>query len=182
MSRPSLKQALAVAELIHDRERIREAIARIGAEISRDFAGQRPVFMTVLNGGMVFAAHLALEIRLDLEFDAVHLARYHGTRGGELMWLKTPRAELHGKAVLLVDDILDEGRTLAALRHHCEQGGATRVAIAVLARKRHGRAQGGLRADYVGLEVPDRYVFGFGMDYFEQGRNLPAIYALPESL
>lgn len=178
--RPSLKQALARAELLYDKASIAAAIHRIGAEISRDFAGQRPVFLTVLNGGLVFAAHLALEIGIDLEFDTVHLARYHGTLGGELMWLKMPRAEMRGKPVLIVDDILDEGRTLAALRHHCESAGATRVAVAVLTRKRHDRSAPGLRADYVGLEVPDRYVFGFGMDYFDQGRNLPAIYALPE--
>jgi hypoxanthine phosphoribosyltransferase len=180
ISRPSLKQALARAELLHDRVAIGQAIRRLGAEIGRDFAGQRPVYLTVLNGGLVFAGHLALEIGIDLEFDTAHLARYQGTFGGELMWLKMPRAELRGKPVLIVDDILDEGRTLAALRHHCETAGATRVAIAVLARKRHDRAVPGLRADYVGLEVPDRYVFGFGMDYFDQGRNLPAIYALPE--
>lgn len=180
MSRPSLQQALAQAELFYDRPTIAEAIRRLGKAISRDFAGQRPVFLTVLNGGLVFAAHLALEIDIDVEFDTAHLTRYQGTFGGELMWLKMPRAEMRGRPVLIVDDILDEGRTLAALRHHCESAGASRLATAVLVRKNHNRTVPGLRADYVGLEVPDRYVFGFGMDYFDQGRNLPAIYALPE--
>jgi hypoxanthine phosphoribosyltransferase len=180
MSRPTLAQALQDADLIHDRAALDAAIARIGREITRDFAGQRPVYMTVLNGGVVFAGLLALEIGIDLEFDAVHLTRYRGTRGGDLVWLKQPRSELRGRAVLLVDDILDEGRTLAALKRHCESAGATRVAIAVLTRKLHDRCEPGLRADYVGVDVPDRYVFGFGMDFHEQGRNLPAIYALRE--
>jgi hypoxanthine phosphoribosyltransferase len=180
MSRPTLAQALQDADLIHDRATLDAAIARIGREITGDFAGQRPVFMTVLNGGVVFAGLLALEIGVDLEFDAVHLTRYHGTRGGDLVWLKQPRSELRGRAVILVDDILDEGRTLAALKRHCESAGATRVVIAVLTRKLHDRCEPGLRADYVGVDVPDRYVFGFGMDFHEQGRNLPAIYALRE--
>ncbi len=180
MSRPTLAQALKDADLVHDRAALDEAIARIGREITRDFAGQQPVFMTVLNGGVVFAGLLALEIGVDLEFDAVHVTRYRGTSGGELVWLKQPRAELRGRQILLIDDILDEGHTLAALKRHCENAGASRVAIAVLSRKIHDRNVPGVRADYVGVEVPDRYVFGFGMDFHEQGRNLPAIYALKE--
>jgi hypoxanthine phosphoribosyltransferase len=180
MSRPTLAQALKDADLIHDRATLDAAIARIGSEITRDFAGQQPAYLTVLNGGVVFAGLLALEIGVDLEFDAVHLTRYRGTSGGELVWLKQPRVDLRGRSVLLIDDILDEGHTLAALKHHCEAAGASRVAVVVLCRKAHDRLVAGMRADYVGVEVPDRYVFGFGMDFHEQGRNLPAIYALKE--
>jgi hypoxanthine phosphoribosyltransferase len=79
--------------------------------------------------------------------------------------------------VLLVDDILDEGHTLKAIRDFCLEQGAARVLLVVLCEKRHGRGAG-LKADFVGVEVPDRYVFGFGMDYHEQGRNLAAIYAV----
>jgi hypoxanthine phosphoribosyltransferase len=85
---------------------------------------------------------------------------------------------MSGRDVLLVDDILDEGHTISAIRAHCEMQGAREVRVAVLCEKRHGRCIPGLKADYVGVEVPDRYVFGFGMDYYEQGRNLPAIYAI----
>jgi hypoxanthine phosphoribosyltransferase len=80
--------------------------------------------------------------------------------------------------VLLVDDIVDEGHTLAAVRAWCIGEGARDVRIATLAVKQHGRCVPGLCADYAGVDVPDRYVFGYGMDYHEQGRNLPAIYAL----
>ena len=85
---------------------------------------------------------------------------------------------LAGATVLLVDDILDEGHTLKGIRDYCLGEGAERVLIAVLCEKRHGRCVEGLAADFVGVEVPDRYVFGFGMDFHEQGRNLPAIYAV----
>jgi hypoxanthine phosphoribosyltransferase len=80
--------------------------------------------------------------------------------------------------VLLADDILDEGHTLLAVKHWCEDQGAAEVRIAVLAEKLHDRCVEGICADHVGVQVPDAYVFGYGMDYYEQGRNLPAIYAL----
>jgi hypoxanthine phosphoribosyltransferase len=87
---------------------------------------------------------------------------------------------MQGRRVLLADDILDEGHTLLAVKHWCEDQGAADVRVAVLAVKVHDRRVEGIDADYVGVEVPDRYVFGYGMDYHEQGRNLPAIYALAE--
>ena len=87
---------------------------------------------------------------------------------------------MRGRRVLLADDILDEGHTLLAVKRWCEDQGAQDVRVAVLAVKRHDRRVEGIDADYVGLEVPDRYVFGYGMDYREQGRNLPAIYALAD--
>jgi len=85
---------------------------------------------------------------------------------------------MHGRRVLLADDILDEGHTLLAIKQWCEDQGAADVRVAVLAVKVHDRCVEGIEADYVGVEVPDRYVFGYGMDFQEQGRNLPAIYAL----
>jgi hypoxanthine phosphoribosyltransferase len=179
MNRPSLEQALETADLLHDRRALTIAIERMGAAIARDLAGSRPVFLTVMNGGLVVAGQLALAISIDCEFDYVQATRYRGeTSGGKLQWLREPRMALEGRHVLLVDDILDEGHTLAAIRDWCVQRGAASVRIAVLCEKRHDRRTPGLHADYVGVEVPDRYVFGYGMDFHEQGRNLPAIYAV----
>ena len=125
------------------------------------------------------ASLLALKIRTDLEFDYLHATRYRGkTRGAGLTWLRHPQVPMLGRRVLLVDDILDEGHTLLAVRDACIREGAAEVRIAVLTRKLHDRVVPDITADYVGLEVPDRYVFGFGMDFHEQGRNLPGIYAL----
>jgi len=184
MASPSLAAALANAELIVDRATLDAAIAAMAAPIARDYAGEVPVYLTVMHGGLPFAGQLSLELGalgLDLEFDYLHATRYRGqTSGGELVWKHRPATALYGRRVLLVDDILDEGYTLAAVREWCLEQGATDVRIAALAVKRHDRTIAGISADYAGLEVADRYVFGFGMDYHEQGRNLPGIYALKD--
>ncbi len=172
MSLPAtLVEALGKAERLYDRAAIEAAIARMGHELDVLLDGERAVFLTVMNGALMFAGALALAVSSDLEFDYLHATRYRGaTRGGGL----------DGRTVILADDILDEGHTLAAVRDACRATGARRVLIAALCVKRHGRCVSGLAADVSGLEVPDRYVFGYGMDFQEQGRNLPAIYGLPE--
>ena len=182
---PSLAAVLPDAELIHDRATIGAAIARMAKDIAADYASERPVYLTVMHGALPFAGQLALEIGahgVDLEFDYLHATRYRGaTHGGELVWKHRPATPLRGRRVLLVDDIVDEGHTLDAVRAWCMAEGARDVRIAAMVVKRHGRCVPGLCADYAGLDVPDRYVFGYGMDYHEQGRNLPAIYALADA-
>lgn len=180
---PSLSAALVDAEIIHDRAAIREAVEEIADDIRADYDNEQPpLYITVMNGGMPFASDLAMalgERGLDLEFDYLHATRYRGqTRGSGLAWLHRPATPMRGRRVLLADDILDEGHTMLAVKRWCEDQGAEDVRIAVLAVKVHDRCVEGVEADYVGLDVPDRYVFGYGMDYHEQGRNLPAIYAL----
>ena len=180
-----LAAALAGSELIYDRASIDASIRAIATLIDADYADvepeDRPVYLTVMHGGLLFAAQLALELRTDLEFDYLHATRYRGaTSGSGLAWLHRPATPLRGRRVLIADDILDEGHTLKAIRHWCEDEGASDIRIAVLATKSHDRRVDGIDADYVALEVPDRYVYGFGMDYHEQGRNLPGLYALEE--
>lgn len=178
---PSLADALATADLLHERQEIDSVIAEMANRIDAALDGERPVFLTVMNGALIFAGQLALAIRTDLEFDYVHATRYRGeTTGSELHWLREPQVSLVDRVVLLVDDILDEGHTLKAVRDDCYQRGAKKVLIVSLCTKRHERLAEGISADFHGIELPDRYVFGFGMDYHEQGRNLPAIYALKE--
>jgi len=180
MSVVQLVDALARADCIHPRLAIDAAIARMADAIARDYAnGEPPLFVTLMHGGMIFAAHLAVALPIDVEFDYLHATRYRGAQaGGALSWIKRPQAALRARRVLLVDDILDEGGTLLAVRQYCEAAQASDVRVAVLCEKIHDRRVAGVAADYVGLTVPDRYVFGFGMDLHEQGRNLPAIYAL----
>lgn len=178
-----LKDALQNAELLVERATIDATIKRIANSIAADYRiGAPPVYLTVMNGALPFSGQLALELGtqgIDLTFDYAHATRYRGTTdGSELVWKHRPASSLYGRRVLIVDDILDEGYTLAAVKQWCLEQGATDVRIAVLTEKLHRRAVAGISADYVGLQVPDRYVFGFGMDYHEQGRNLPAIYAL----
>ncbi len=205
MTVPRLAEVLLTAEVIHNRATLDAAIQRMAGEIRAEYsdpdhsvAGDNavmdslgldtralpPLFVTIMHGGMPFAAQLAFalgERGLDLEFDYLHATRYRGqTSGSGLAWLHRPATLMRGRRVLLVDDILDEGHTLLAVKRWCEDQGTNDVRVAVLASKVHDRRVDGIEADYIGVEVPDRYVFGYGMDYREQGRNLPAIYALKE--
>ncbi|MGH8183977.1 MAG: hypoxanthine-guanine phosphoribosyltransferase [Rhodanobacteraceae bacterium] len=178
-----LAEVLPRAECLHPRAALDAAIARMGREITESLQGECAAFLTVMNGGMFFASPLALAVDADLEFDYVHASRYRGaTVGHDVEWKRRPQVQLAGRSVILVDDILDEGYTLAALRDYCVEQSALRVLIAVLCVKRHNRRVPGLEADFVGVEVPDRYVFGYGLDYYGQGRNLPAIYAVNEGI
>ena len=184
--RTDLREVLATAEVVHDRAALEAAIERMAGEIAAEYANDArpPLYLTVMHGGLPFAAALAMELGtlgIDLEFDYLHATRYRGqTSGSGLAWLHRPATPMQGRRVLLADDILDEGHTLLAVKRWCEDQGAADVRVAVLAVKVHDRCVEGVCADYVGVEVPDRYVFGYGMDYHEQGRNLPAIYALAE--
>lgn len=176
---PSLAEALTHSDVLFGRAELETVIADMGRAIDAVLDGERAVFLTVMNGALMFGGQLALSIRTDLEFDYVHATRYRGTTtGNTLHWLREPTASLQGRTVLLVDDILDEGHTLKAVRDDCFRRGAKRVLVATLCRKLHDRCVDGIESDFNGVDLPDRYVFGFGMDYYEQGRNLPGIYAL----
>jgi len=175
-----LALALQNSDLLYDQAQIDAEVERIAADIRADFGeGERPVYLTLMHGGMLFASNLALRVGIDLEFDYLHATRYRGAiTGSGLAWLHRPATALQGRRVLIADDILDEGHTLKAVRDWCEDQGAVEVKIAVLCVKKHDRRVEGIDADYIALEVPDHYVYGYGMDYHEQGRNLPGIYAL----
>jgi hypoxanthine phosphoribosyltransferase len=180
-TQPSLADALLRSDVLFEREELDTLIADMGRAIDVALDGERAVFLTVMNGALMFGGQLALAIRTDLEFDYVHATRYRGaTSGKDLHWLREPVVPLQGRTVLLVDDILDEGHTLKAVRDDCLRRGATRVLVATLCCKLHDRRVEGIQSDFNGVELPDRYVFGYGMDYYEQGRNLPAIYALKD--
>ncbi|WP_183423991.1 hypoxanthine-guanine phosphoribosyltransferase [Luteibacter sp. Sphag1AF] len=177
----TLKEALTQSDLLFDRATLDAQITRMAAEIDAALDGEVPVFLTVMHGALIFAGQLALSVRTDLEFDYVHATRYRGdTQGSELHWLRRPQVSLAGRTVLLVDDILDEGHTLKAVRDACLALGARRVLVTTLCTKIHDRRAEGIVADFNGVDLPDRYVFGYGMDFREQARNLPGIYALKD--
>ena len=172
---------LADAELIHSEETVRQALDAVAAAIGERLAGTYPLVLCVMTGGVVFCGQLLTKLAFPLDFDYLHATRYRGhTSGSGLAWLHRPATPMRGRKVLLADDILDEGHTLLAIKQWCEDQGAADVRIAVLAEKVHDRCVEGISADHVGVQVPDAYVFGYGMDYHEQGRNLPAIYALAD--
>lgn len=168
------------AELLHGATEIELALDHLAARISDALADTFPVALCVMGGGVVFAGKLLPRLGFPLEFDYLHATRYRsGTRGGEIEWAVLPRMDLSGRTVLVMDDILDEGHTLAAARQRLLELGAAEVKIAVLADKALGREKP-ISADFVGLSLPDRYVFGMGMDAYGLWRNLPGIYAMKE--
>ena len=175
------EQALAVlreAELLCTPERIEAALDRMAAAITARLEDRDPLVLMVMNGAFVTAAELLSRVRFPLRVGYLHATRYRGGTGGDINWIVPPHPVVAGQVVLVVDDIFDEGDTLKAILDAVHQRGATVVYSAVLVNKRHERKIPGLAVDFVGLEVPDRYVFGRGMDYREYWRQLPAIYAV----
>lgn len=137
------------------------------------------ILLGVMLGGMVSLVEIARRLDGNFLLDHCQLSRYRGAlSGGELRWLSRPQQAMRGRVVVLVDDIFDQGHTLAALRRHCQEAGAERVLAAVLVRKRHDRPVIGPIPELVGLEVGDEFVFGCGMDHEERWRHLPDIHAL----
>ncbi|HET9114090.1 MAG TPA: hypoxanthine-guanine phosphoribosyltransferase [Burkholderiales bacterium] len=171
-------QILYEAELIHSAEEVNQAILQLALDITADYTEKNPLILTVMNGGIMFAGQLLPLLRFPLSCDYIHASRYrNATRGGELEWIALPREPVQGRHVLLLDDILDEGQTLAAIKTRLLSLGAQQVACAVLTNKNIEKSKP-VRAEYIGLNLPDRFVFGCGMDVFGAWRNLPAIYAL----
>lgn len=175
----SPQQWLAQAEVIHDAATVDAAIRQLADEITQALGESEPLVLCVMSGATIFAGHLLPQLVFPLEFDYVQASRYQNTTSGgqDIVWRTTPGDNVRGRTILLLDDILDEGHTLAAVREKCLQAGAANVLIAVLAEKLTGRPKP-IQADFVGLTVPNRYVFGCGMDVYGWWRNLPAIYAL----
>jgi hypoxanthine phosphoribosyltransferase len=173
-------QVLENADLICDEASVHAAVQRVAAEITAKLKDSVPLVLSVMGGGVVFTGQLLPLLRFPLEFDYVHVTRYRGeTSGGEIEWVVKPRVSVAGRQVLVIDDILDEGRTLAEIKKWLHANDASSVFTAVLADKDLGRSKPA-SADFVGVRVPDRYVFGCGMDVRNAWRNLPAIYALKE--
>lgn len=166
------------ADLIHSFEKIDEAMTRMANEISDKLADSNPVVICLLKGGLVLSGQLLPRLGFPLQLDYVHATRYcDKTEGGSLHWIARPSMSVKDRTVLLLDDIFDEGHTLAAIHDYCLAIGAKEVQSAVLLDKVHGR-KASLIVDYIGLTVPDRYVFGFGMDYKGYLRNANGIYAV----
>ncbi len=174
------QQLLDNAECVASADTVQTVLDRLGKEIARVLAEDFPLVLAVMGGAVVFAGQLLPRLGFPLEFDYLHVTRYRGkTSGGEVEWRVLPGQNVVGRSVLVLDDILDEGETLAAIRDKLLHMGAARVWSAVLTNKDNGLDKP-VRADFVGLDVPDRYVFGCGMDAYGVWRNLPAIYALKD--
>ena len=179
-ARVEAMRLLAESEQLFAEDAVREAVVRIGAEISAKLKDDFPVVLSVMGGAAIFTGQLLPLLAFPLEFGAIEVTRYNNDiQGREITWRLAPRDNVRGRVVLVVDDILDEGITLAAIKKRLAEMGAAKVYSAVFADKAIGREKP-VTADFVGVTVPNRYVFGFGMDAYGLWRNLPAIYALKD--
>jgi hypoxanthine phosphoribosyltransferase len=172
------EQILADAELIHSANDVMQALQHMADEIIQVLSQQHPLVLCVMNGAVVFAGQLLPRLLFPLDFDYLQVKRYdQQLQAGKVRWQVAPSEVLRDRTILVLDDILDAGLTLAAIREKVLQQGARAFYSAVLVEKQTGLSKP-IQADFVGLTVPDRYVFGFGMDIHGAWRNLPAIYAI----
>lgn len=168
------------AECLYTEVQIDACITQMAAAIAQDIADSLPIICCVMNGGLPFYSQLLRHWMFPLQCDYLQTSRYgNDTQGSELIWQALPKLSFEQRTVLIVDDILDQGETLESIVNACRTQGASRVLTAVLVEKQHARKTSELRPTYAGLTVPDRYVFGYGMDYQGYFRNLTSIYALP---
>ena len=172
---------LESADLLCDEAAVRAEIARLAAEITASLKGRYPLVLAVMGGSVLFAGHLDAQVLFSVVFFTIRLSRYgKATSGGRIVWTVAPRENVRGRCVLVLDDILDGGETLAAIRDRVNSLGAAAFYSAVLTDKDIGRDKP-IVPDFVGLKLPNRYVFGCGMDVSGAWRNLPEIYAVKDS-
>ncbi len=166
------------AECLFTADEVSAAIERMARSIDARLGAEEPIVMPILMGGAYTAFRLSEHFRFAYEMDSVRVARYEGPSGGELHWYQRPCLELVGRHVLLVDDVLDRGLTLHAVEHELRRLNVSGVSIAVLARKAVDPRVARPAVDFVGIDAPDRYLFGCGMDLDGRWRGLPALYAM----
>lgn len=169
------------ADCLFTETEVEGAIRAMARNISAALRDSEPLVMVIMNGGLVVAGKLLTQLDFPLQVDYLHATRYRDLlEGAQLQWQKRPQQELTGRSVLLIDDILDEGETLARVVDYCRQQGAGQVLTAVLIEKLHDHKLSPIKADFVGLRAEDRYLYGYGMDYKGFLRNAAGIYAVSE--
>jgi hypoxanthine phosphoribosyltransferase len=168
------------SEPVASAEEVEAAVQRLAGEIRRKLADAYPLVLAVMGGAVVFAGQILPRLRFPLDFDYIHATRYGAaTRGSKIEWRVTPSESVKERTVLVLDDILDGGETMAAIRERLLALGAKAFHCAVLVEKRL-KVQKPIRADFVGLQIEDRFVFGCGLDAKGFWRNLPEIRAMKE--
>ena len=176
---------LANAEEIVSADKVQAAVRHVADVLNQRFdkdeAGEFPLVLGVMGGAVVFTGHLLPQLTFPLEFDYIHVTRYGDLdRGGEVVWKVIPRQDVTGRTIIIVDDILDEGETLAHVKQRLLDMGAAEVILAVFADKELGKVKP-VQADIVGLTVPNQFVVGFGMDAHGYWRNLPGLWVIRDA-
>jgi hypoxanthine phosphoribosyltransferase len=170
------------ADCLYSEEEVELAIDNIATRISAQLASANPILLCVMNGALILTAKLASRLQFPLNIDYVHVTRYRDkTSGSHLQWEKEPSLELIGRVVIVIDDIFDEGATLGSVVEYCKKQGADKVLTVVLVNKLHDHKLVDIKCDFIGLEIEDRYLYGYGMDYKGYLRNATGIYAVADS-
>ncbi len=179
-TRPAeLAAVRAGARCLATMDEVKRACDTMARDITARLRDANPLLLCVMTGGAMPLALLLERLDFPLQVDYVHLTRYGlATSGGDITWIKRPPASIHGRTVLVVDDILDHGLTLAAVLDECHAQGAGEVLSAVLVTKTMANRAGLAQADFSALTLPDEYLFGCGMDYKSYLRNAPGIFAV----
>jgi hypoxanthine phosphoribosyltransferase len=179
---PELEQVRRAAREVYTAAEVRKALRAMARQIAAELKDKNPLVVAVMRGGVYTAVHLSEQFDFAHEFDFVHVSRY-GTAlaGGELEWIVAPKATCRGRVVLLVDDVLDRGTTLAALHAELKKMPVAELRTAVLVTKEVDAPHERPPVDYVGLRAGREYLFGCGMDYKGYWRNLTSLYAVAES-
>lgn len=172
-----------LARVLFDEPTILRRLDEIAAQISKDYANKELTVIVVLNGSLVFMADLMRRIQLPLRLDCLSVASYHGRAqtSGEVIFKQIALPDVQDRHVLILDDILDSGHTLAAIREKLQSAGPRSIKVCVLLSKKKERARA-VDADYLGFEIEDEFVVGYGLDYDERYRNLPCIGVLRKEL
>ena len=174
-----LQQVQENADLVFSAHQIAVAIEQIATELEQRINNRNAIMLCVMNGGLITTSDIMRALQCDVRLDYLQVARYRDkTVGGSLHWHKEPQFSLEDQVVVLIDDIYDEGYTLEEVASYCKRKGAKEVITVVLLFKQKEGRTVSMQPDIYGLEVSDRYVFGYGMDYKGYLRNLPAIYAV----
>lgn len=182
-ARALLANATQIVEPAEVQDAVRSVADQLNARFGAPGAAEFPLVLGVMGGAVVFTGTLLPQLAFPLEFDYIHVSRYgDDDRGGEIVWKVIPRQNVVGRKIVVVDDILDEGETLAHVKQRLLDMGAAEVIVAVFADKDLGRAKP-IQADLVGLTLPNKFVVGFGMDVYGYWRNLPGLWTIrPEDL
>jgi hypoxanthine phosphoribosyltransferase len=177
-SAPPVCWQAEVERVLITEEQIAERVRDLSAELTRDFAGRELVVVAVLNGTIMFLADLIRHLTLPLRLDFIGISSYGlGTESGEIVFTKELRLDVRGRDVLLVDDILDTGKTLSRVLAKLRELKPRCIKTCVLLEKAARRVEK-VHADYVGFSIPDLFVVGYGLDYAERYRNLPFVGVL----
>jgi len=168
--------------MLYSTEEVEAAIDTMARAITGELQDKNPVILCLMIGAVIIVGKILTRLNFPLQLEYVHATRYQGTTtGGNVQWVRSPSVPLKDRTVLIIDDILDEGVTLATMIEECKKAEAAKIYTAVLADKQTKTNRALQKADFTGLTLPDQYVFGYGMDYKGYLRNAPGIYAVKKS-